>query len=217
MPLTYTPEGATEPITVYTAEELAEKEKAAADKAAADAAEATRKELAADPNGVAAAARRQAEKQVKAAEKTATEAQAKLDAALADTTKSADELRAAQAEATAAKEAAAKAAGDVEAIKTEFAQKTALIEAGAKPASVAKVEALLKADNVDLSDKDAVAKALESLKTDAPGLFINAQAGGYNPSGGSHHGPNTSGITYEQAGELSPADYAAQRRKGDIT
>ena len=67
MPLTHTPEGATEPITVFTAEEVEAQKQAAI----AEAKEAARKELEADPNGIAAAARRDAEKKASEAEKLA--------------------------------------------------------------------------------------------------------------------------------------------------
>ncbi len=139
MPFTHTPEGATEPITVFTADEV-EVEKQAA---IAEAKEAARKELEADPNGIAAAARRDAEKKAKEAEKMASEKEAELAKALEDTGKTAEQLKALQEELKAARAEREKAAGDVEGMRSDFARKTALIEAGAKPAKVSAVEAML--------------------------------------------------------------------------
>lgn len=211
MPYKYTPEGATEEIEVYTAEELEAQRKAAAEQAAQEAREAARKELEADPNGIAAAARRDAEKRLKQAEKEHSARVAELEAALADTSKFAEQLKALQDELKAAREEKEKAAGEVETAKAAFARKTALIEAGAKPASVAKVEALLAADGVDMGDQEAVTKALDALKADAPGLFLDGKTG-YRPNGGSDNPPkHGSHPTPEQVAQMTQAEYEAYR------
>ena len=215
MPITIEQDG--KQVEVYTAEEVAAKAadeaKAAAEKATAETTERVRAELASDPNGIAAAARRDAEKKVKVAEKAAADAKAQLEAALADTGKTADEIKAMQEQVKAAKEAEARAAQDVESAKAAFEQKTRLIEAGAKPAAVAKVEALLQADGIDLTNADAVKTAITALKEEAPGLFIDGTPPPYNPSRGSLRPPNTDGDkTPEEVEQMTPAQYEAWRR-----
>ena len=95
-------------------------------------------------------------------------------------------------------------------MKADFARKTALIEAGAKPAKVSAVEAMLKADGVDLADSAAVAKAMAALKADAPGLFSDGKAGGYHPAGGAKNPPANPGA---QIGRGNRGDDAARIRK----
>lgn len=216
MPITIEQDG--QQVEVFTAAELATQTKDAAEKAAADAARTTedrvKAELASDPNGVAAAARRDAEKKVRTAEKEVETAKAELEAALVNTGKSAEEIKALQEQVKTAKAAEAKAAEDVSDVKADFARKTALIEAGAKPVSVAKVEALLKADGIDIADAAAVKTALEQMRTDAPGLFAGTKEAGYNPNRGSSNPPRFDGApTPEQIEAMTPAEYQAWRTK----
>ncbi len=190
MPIKYTPEGATEEAEAFTQAELDERVQAAAAKAAEDA----RKTFEADTNGTAAAARRDAEGKQKLAEKAAKEATAALDAALVDSTKSAEELKKFQVELKEAKDAAKIAGESVESVKADHARKLAIIELGAKPAAVAKVEALLTADGVDLADMEAVGKAIDAIKADAPGLFAGTpDKQQYNPNMGAKTPPRREG------------------------
>ncbi len=209
MPFTHTPEGATEPITVFTADEVEVQKQAAI----AEAKEAVRKELEADPNGIAAAARREAEKKAREAEKLAAAKETELAKALEDTGKSAEQLKALQEELKAARAEREQAAADVDGVKADFARKTALIEAGAKPAKVGAVEALLQADGVDLSDGAALAKAMAALKADAPGLFIDGKAGGYHPAGGAKNPPANPGAqSVAEIEAMTPREYEKWRK-----
>lgn len=210
MPLTHTPEGATEPITVFTADEVEAQKQAAI----AEAKEAARKEWEADPNGIAAAARRDAEKKAREAEKLAAAKEAELAKALEDTGKTAEQLKALQEELKAARAEREKATADVDGVKADFARKTMLIEAGAKPAKVSAVEAMLTADGIDLADSDAVANALAELKTDAPGLFIDGKAGSYQPAGGAKHPPATAGAhSVADIEAMTPREYEKWRKE----
>ncbi len=204
MPLKYRPEGATDEIEVFTPEEVEAQTRQAAEAAR----EAARKEMEADPNGVAAQARRAAEARQREAEKTAAAKEAELAKALADTGKSAEELKAIQTQLAEARKEAEQAKGEAELTKADFARKTALIEAGAKPAKVGAVEAMLKADGVDLSDSAAVQKALETMKTEAPGLFVDGKAAGYKPAGGAANPPKTPGVqSVEEVEKMTPREY----------
>ena len=206
----YTPEGASEAVTVFTADEVEAQKQAAL----AEGKEAARKEYDADPNGIAAAARREAAKKAREAEKTAAEKEAELARALADTGKSAEQLKALQEELKAARSAQENAAAEVEVTRAEFARKSALIEAGAKPAKVAAVEALLKASGVELADSAAVQAALETLKSDAPGLFSDGKAAAYAPAGGAKHPPASAGpLSVEEVEHLTPRQYEEWRKQ----
>ena len=201
MPIKYLPDGATEEAEAFTLDEVNERVQSAAAKAAEDA----RKSFEADTNGAAAAARREAESKQKLAEKAAKEATDKLNAALDDSTKSAEELKKLQAELQEAKGAAKIAAESVESVKADHARKLAIIELGAKPTAVAKVEALLTADGVDLADMEAVGAAIDAIKVDAPGLFAGTpDKQQYNPNTGAKTPPRREGaVTPDDVSKMS--------------
>ena len=189
-------------VEVFTADDIAAREKAAADKAAAEARDAARKELEADPNGVAAKARREAEKKQKEAEKTIADLQAQL----ADTSKTGEELKALQQQLADAAKSAETAKGEVETVKAGHARDMALIGAGIKPAEIETAKAMLTAKGVDMADADAVKAGLDTIKAVAPGLFTGV--GSYSPNGGPHNPPKNSGTkTPAEIEAMSPDEY----------
>lgn len=201
-------------VEVYTAEELEAQKKeaseAAAKTAAEKAAEETRKALEADPNGIAARARRDAETKLKQAEKEKTDLQAQLTEA----GKSAEQIKELNEKLGQAVQAEADAKKSVETVQAQHQRDLALIGEGAQAGKLAELKAVLGVRNIDVNDAAAVTAALPGLKTEMPGLFGEVKTQGYNPSPGSTNPPNTTGQpTAEELEAMSPAQFHAYMNK----
>jgi len=211
MPLNIEHEG--QHITVYTAEEIAAAESTARD--------AERTRIEADPNGLAAKARKQAEATLKTTQAEVT----RLTEELAKTGQTTEQITALQAQlATAAQEKAAAETAKA-ATEAQFAYRTKLMtEHGIPPALVADAEALLTLRGITpTAEADALKTAADAvkgiLKLDATGTptppvippVIAPPGVGGSPTPGA-----TGKLTAEEAGKLSPEDYAEKRKAGLI-
>jgi hypothetical protein len=162
MPITHKNEDGTE-VELFTADELEEARTAAA----AEAATAERERINADPNGTAAAARREAERKLKDANKDLTD----LRAQLAKAGKTAEEIVTLKAQVADALTARDSAVESIESVKAEYQRDLALIGAGIKPERLPHFKATLKAGEIDPSDTEAVAAAIATAQAESPGWF----------------------------------------------
>lgn len=208
-------------IEVPTQDEIAAQVEAAKTQAAKDAAEAAAKEtearLLSDPNGLAAKGRRDAEKKAKDAQKEVERLTGELDAAkAANNTGEIEKLKTDLETANQAKAASDTAAAE---LKADYDRQISYVSKhGVNPEKLKAFEAMLTATGVDPKDGDAVAKALDGIKADAPGLFINATEP-YAPSSGARTTPPKQTLTLEEAERLSNHEYAKRYKEtgGRIT
>lgn len=211
MPMKYTPEGSEDEIEVFTAEEVAAREDAAK-KAALESelpalTEKVKADLLADPNGSFASARRQADKDLKTAQKEVE----RLTGELGKAGQSAEEIQSLQTQLQEAKEAKDAAGQQVTDLQASHARDLALIAAGVKSEKLATVKTVLQTAGIDLSDAEAVKTALDGLKADAAGFFTDVKPAPYDPSKGANRPPIKEGaLTIDEAAKLSPGEYYRQ-------
>jgi TolA-binding protein len=209
MPVKVTNPDGTE-IDAFTPDEVEAERQRAREEAAREAETRVRAEVEADPNGVAARARKDAERKQKEAEKQVTSLREQLETA----GKTAEELTALQAQLAEAKKAQTDATTSVDAIRTEHARDIAMIGAGVQPGRLANVKTVLTAQGVDVFDEKAVSAALETLRTEAPGWFTGTPQPRppYNPNGGPNNPPRSPGTSRaELAGIKDFREYARVR------
>lgn len=195
-------------VEVYTAEELAERERAAA----ATAAEQARREAEADPNGLGARIRREEAAKVKAKDKEIKD----LTEKLAQAGQTSEQVTAIQQQLADAVKAKADAEAAVAAKDAEQATNLAVLTGGVKPELLKEALVVLKARGADFSTPEATKAALDSLKQTLPSFF--GAGAPYNPNGGPTNPPPRDGgaVSYEEASKLPMGEYRKLRAEGKI-
>lgn len=222
MPLKITRDGVEIEITDDELKPVIDPVQAQAAEAAkkADEAAAEVKRLTEDPNSGYAAARREAEKQRKAAEADKLAAERERDellAKLAEGDKTVDELKALQQQLKDANAKATEASTQIEGLKAAHAQDLAFVDTfKVRGQRLESVRRELQERGVDLADRTAVEAAITEIKGEAPGWFVDGKGTPYTPSRGSQNPPSREGdLTIEDAAKLPPDQYYDQVFKGN--